>query len=76
MNCPLCKGVMKDGFTSILIEREYGAKFVISNVPALICQQCGEDFVNLEITKKIEKLIHKLESEGIITGFVDFSKAA
>lgn len=76
MNCPLCSGVMNHGATHILIQRDEESIIVINKVPALICEQCGDDFIEIDISRKIEELLKKLESEGLKMGFVDYTRAA
>ena len=76
MNCPLCRGEMKHGTSHILIERGEDSVIVINKVPALICEQCGDDFIDIQVTRKIEALLKKLESEGLKMGFVDYTRAA
>ena len=76
MNCPLCRGEMKHGNTHILIQRGEDSVIVINKVPALICEQCGDDFIEIDITRKIEILLKKLELEGLRMGFVDYTRAA
>ncbi len=76
MNCPLCRGEMNPGTTHLLIERGENSIIVINKVPALICEQCGDDFIDIKITRKIEILLDKLEAEGVKMGFVDYNIAA
>jgi YgiT-type zinc finger domain-containing protein len=76
MNCPLCRGEMTPGTTHVLIERSENSIIVINKVPALICEQCGDDFIDIKITRKIEILLDKLEAEGVKMGFVDYNIAA
>ena len=76
MNCPLCSGVMNHGKTHILIERDEDSIIVINKVPAMVCEQCGDDFIDIETTRKIETLLKKLEAEGLKMGFVDYTRAA
>jgi YgiT-type zinc finger domain-containing protein len=76
MNCPLCKGMMVQGKTSMLIQQEESSSIVINNIPALICEQCGDDFIADDIARKIEKLADKLKAEGVKMGFVDYTRAA
>lgn len=76
MNCPLCKGEMQNGTTHILIDRGEDSVIVINKVPALICEQCGDDFVDINTTRRIEALLKKLEAEGLRMGFIDYTRAA
>ncbi|WP_462326051.1 YgiT-type zinc finger protein [Desulfoplanes sp.] len=43
MACPLCKGKMEIGTTILPFEMNNGKVIVILNVPARICEQCGEE---------------------------------
>jgi YgiT-type zinc finger domain-containing protein len=59
--CPLCGGHMYDGITI--------APFFISNriivirdVPAEICDNCGEAYTKSSVVSKIETLLDKLEA--------------
>jgi hypothetical protein len=49
---------------------------VIKDVPALICEQCGEEFVDLQISKNVEKQVNKAVADGISMGFLSYDKAA
>ena len=52
MKCPICKfGEMKDGFTQVVLTRE-NATVIFRNVPAKICDDCGEYYLD-EILHKI-----------------------
>lgn len=59
-----------------MLERGEDSVIVINKVPALICEQCGDDFIDIQVTRKIEALLKKLESEGLKMGFVDYTRAA
>jgi len=76
MKCPLCRGEMKNGTTHLLLEMGEDSVIVINKVPALVCDQCGDDFIDLDTTRKIEALYKKLKSEGLKMGFIDYSRAA
>lgn len=67
---------MNHGTTHVLIQRDEESIIVINKVPALICEQCGDDFIEIDTSRKIEKLLEKLESEGLKMGFVDYTRAA
>ena len=52
MKCPLCKGEILDGVTNLTFEKETEHILVVSGVPARVCQQCGETFIDMETVKK------------------------
>ncbi|OFZ19311.1 MAG: YgiT-type zinc finger domain-containing protein [Bdellovibrionales bacterium RBG_16_40_8] len=76
MKCPLCKGEMSDGQTNLSYEINKDRFLVIKNVPALVCDQCGEPFIDIKITRKVEKIISEAEKDGILIGIVKFKEAA
>jgi YgiT-type zinc finger domain-containing protein len=76
MKCPLCKGSMKPGKTNLPFSHEGGNVIVVINVPALVCDQCGDDFVEIEIVRRVEKILERIERDGISMGLVEYDKAA
>ncbi|MHB1688285.1 MAG: YgiT-type zinc finger protein [Ignavibacteriaceae bacterium] len=46
------------------------------DVPALICEQCGEESVDIKDSKIVEKLVHKAIEDGISMGFIEYKDAA
>jgi len=53
MKCPICKhGETINGTASMTLERD-GATLIFKNVPAQICNNCGEEFFNENITASI-----------------------
>jgi YgiT-type zinc finger domain-containing protein len=76
MRCPLCKGEMKEGKTILPYELGKEQVIVLLDVPALICEQCGDEFVDINVTRNIEKILDKVKSDGMRMGFVEYRKAA
>lgn len=76
MKCPLCKGTMAPGKTNLPFNLEGGNIIVVTHVPALICDQCGDDFIEINVVRKVEKLVDRIESDGISIGMVEYEKAA
>jgi YgiT-type zinc finger domain-containing protein len=67
---------MVAGKTNLLYELD-GEKIVeVRNVPALVCDQCGDVFVEVDVLRKIEKVVTRAERDGITMGFVEYEKAA
>ena len=51
MNCPICKnGVTRAGFASVTLERD-GVTLVFKCVPAQVCDNCGEEYIDEDITR-------------------------
>ncbi|NUQ26226.1 MAG: type II toxin-antitoxin system MqsA family antitoxin [Saprospiraceae bacterium] len=64
MNCPVCKiGEMKVGETTVLLER--GASIIIiKNVPAYICENCGEKYYDSDITRQVMRRAEEAVQKG------------
>ncbi len=53
MNCPICKfGEMKNGHSLVVLTRK-NATVIFRNVPAKVCDDCGEYYLDEEIAKKV-----------------------
>jgi len=53
MKCVICKhGETRPGKTTVTLERG-GATLVVRGVPARICGNCGEAYVDQEITRQL-----------------------
>ncbi len=76
MACPLCKGNMAPGTTILPFAMKKGRVIVVLNVPARICDQCGEEYVDMEVARKVELLLDRAERDGLSMGFVEYGEAA
>ena len=76
MKCPLCKGEMQKGKTSMPYETGKNKLIVVKDVPALICEQCGESYIESSVLKRVEKILETVEKSGIILGFLEYQEAA
>ncbi|MDF1527444.1 MAG: type II toxin-antitoxin system MqsA family antitoxin [bacterium] len=51
--CPVCRmGEVGPGKATLTLERG-GTTVVVRNVPAAVCRNCGEEFIDEEITKNV-----------------------
>ena len=76
MSCPLCKGNMVSGTTILPFDMKDGRVIVVLNVPALICEQCGEEYVDIKVTRNVEEILNRAERDGLSMGFVEYGVAA
>jgi len=76
MKCPYCKTDLKNGRTVLTFQMDANRIVVVRDVPALICEQCGEESIDIEVSKIVERQIEKALSDGIRMGFIDFNTAA
>jgi len=54
--CPVCNGEKKLGRTTYTVDLGFGV-LVVRGVPARICVQCGEEWIDANTAKTLEKLI-------------------
>lgn len=72
MNCPICKGTLKEGITELTFKRNRKL-IVIEDVPALLCMNCGEAVVKSEIAKKASGIAEKEIERGVALEFCSFA---
>ena len=74
-DCSFCDGEVK-GNKVELDYRYKGKLYIYKDVPAGVCQQCGEKYLTTKVAKEIERRIRKKEKwDETITVPVDiFSK--
>ncbi len=68
-SCSLCNGEMKPKKVDI-IKKINNKIIVIDDVPAHVCNQCGEKYYSLEVVENIEKLIDKIKRDKIKTNMI------
>jgi YgiT-type zinc finger domain-containing protein len=49
---------------------------VLVDVPALVCEQCGDEYVEIDVVRRTEKLLEQVQADGISMGFVEYDLAA
>ena len=62
-DCPLCKGRLRGKVISYT-QPYKGKLYVIDNVPADVCQQCGEIVLKPSTAKRIQELVWSGEPKG------------
>ncbi len=75
MKCMICKhGETRAGKTTVTLERG-GATLVIKGVPALICDNCGEAYVDEGITRQLLEATEEALRAGVQVDVREFSGA-
>ncbi|MEW5803181.1 MAG: type II toxin-antitoxin system MqsA family antitoxin [bacterium] len=70
--CPVCKGEMKK--TSVNFPVDLRTHFIlIKGVPARVCKQCGEFYINDKIHKQIERIVKKVEETTLELESIKFA---
>jgi YgiT-type zinc finger domain-containing protein len=53
MKCVVCKqGETRPGKTTVVLQRD-GATVVINDVPARVCENCGEEYVDEKVAESV-----------------------
>ncbi len=61
--CPICGGAFKKGTTTFTVDYQSGV-VVVRNVSALVCDQCGETWIDDETAGKLEAIVNKAKKEN------------
>ena len=75
MNCYLCKGIMKEGTTSYVIDLD-NCVIVVRNVPCLKCEQCGEVAYSDDVAKRLDEIVSGIKGLMTEVAIVEYSTAA
>lgn len=63
--CVICKkGTVGAGTTTLTIERDT-TTMVIKEVPAMVCQQCGEAYLSDETMESLEQIADDAARQGV-----------
>ncbi len=61
MECYYCSGTLERGKTSYAITRK-GYHLIIDDVPAWVCQQCGEALFDEGVVDLIQEMIREMDA--------------
>lgn len=76
MTCVICKmGKMKEGCAQVVLTRG-DSTVIFKNVPALVCDDCGEYVLDEETTAEIYKRAEMFFSLSQEVSIVNYAKAA
>lgn len=60
--CPLCGGKKEDGFTTFTVDLGVSV-MVIRHVPALVCDQCGEEWLTDTVSSELESMVNEVRKK-------------
>jgi YgiT-type zinc finger domain-containing protein len=75
MNCILCKSNLVKGRINHIVDIE-GHIIIIKGVPANICKQCGEYFIDNDIALKLERIVEEILKNKAEIFVVNYSEMA
>ncbi len=65
MKCMICKhGNTQKGSTTITLEKD-GSTIVFKHVPALVCENCGEKYIEDETAKEVLSKAKEIQKSGV-----------
>jgi YgiT-type zinc finger domain-containing protein len=65
MKCVICKqGETQPGAATVTRERE-GTMLIVRSVPAQVCQNCGEEYINEDITATLLQQAEEAVRTGV-----------
>jgi len=76
MKCLYCKSNLKESKTALTFQMENDRIIVVKDVPVLICEECGEESIDIKESKIVEQLVHKAIEDGVKMGFIEYYNAA
>ncbi len=76
MKCLICKhGETQLGDTTVTLEKN-GSIIVIKHVPAHVCDNCGEKYVDSEISAELLKKGQEIINNGVEVDIREFQSVA
>ncbi len=65
MRCAIChKGQTEEGHITVVLEREKST-FVFKDVPAEICENCGEEYLSSDVNRALLKKAEEAVERGV-----------
>ena len=76
MNCMICRqGETRPGETTITLERQ-GTTVVFKKVPARICSNCGEAYLEEAVSTKLLETAEEAARSGVLLDVREYTSAA
>jgi YgiT-type zinc finger domain-containing protein len=75
MKCAVCKkGTTGPGKATVTLERN-GSTLVFKHVPARVCANCGEEYVDEEAARQVLKIADEAARAGVQVGIREYMAA-
>lgn len=75
MKCVICKhGETEPGTATVTFERN-GATLVVHEVPAEVCRNCGEEYVDEATSARLLKIAEAQAREGVMVDVREYVRA-
>ena len=70
--CPICNGPKSNSTTTFSVDLGYGV-VVIRDVPAIVCEQCGSDWIQDKEAEVLEKIVEDAKKKHAMIEVTSFS---
>ena len=75
MKCLICKQAdTQPGVTTLTLERD-GLTFVVKNVPAEVCPNCGEAYIDEAVTSQLFSTAEQMSRSGALVDVREYITA-
>ncbi|MEA3521507.1 MAG: type II toxin-antitoxin system MqsA family antitoxin [Campylobacterota bacterium] len=77
-SCPFCNGIKINSHTTFTVDLGFGI-VVVRDVPALVCNQCGSDWIDDTTAEALEQLVDNARKNHAmveITKYEDLQRAS
>ena len=76
MKCVICKqAVTRPGKTTVTLQRD-GVTLVVVNVPAEVCENCGEAYVDEATARKLLRRAEEATRAGVVLDIREYAGTA
>lgn len=72
--CPLCRGSVAQGFSTFTVDLGTGV-VVVRDVPAQVCSQCGEEWLDDSTALKLENIVESARKKHVTVEVARWSEA-
>ncbi len=73
MECVICRhGILEDGSATVVLERGE-ATLIFKDVPARVCDNCGEEFVSAEVNESLLRRAEEALKRGTTLEMLRFA---
>jgi YgiT-type zinc finger domain-containing protein len=73
--CPLCGGETQPGTTTFAVDLKFGV-VVVREVPALVCTQCGQAWIDDPVAAKLETIVTEASHKQALVEVMQWPQVA
>jgi YgiT-type zinc finger domain-containing protein len=73
--CPLCGGEKQSGTTTFAVDLKFGV-VVVREVPAFVCSQCGDAWIDDRVTAKLESFVAEARRKQVLVEVTQWPQVA